>query len=102
MTAIFGVSEGRQRRLSAAVVKAHIGVYNVHDSHLLSKLLQGHETNEGDLLSPEKCVTAALRRVCNGSKWPMRWSTCSCCGDRCCAWHTVRIGGIQDSRLSTH
>jgi hypothetical protein len=25
-------------------MKAHIGVYNVHDSHLLPKLLHGHET----------------------------------------------------------
>lgn len=49
MTAIFGVPEGRQRRPSAAGVKAHIGVYKVHDSHLLSKLLQGHETKEGDV-----------------------------------------------------
>ena len=46
MTAIFGVPEGRQRRPSAAGMKAHIGVYKVHDSHLLPKLLQGHETKE--------------------------------------------------------
>jgi hypothetical protein len=43
MTAIFVVPEGLRRRPSAAGMKAHIGVYNVHDSHLLPKLLHDHE-----------------------------------------------------------